>query len=94
MRKILFFFGLIPFMGCSNGHVYRTIYGKVDIDTIDDKWPDNNNYYCYRVKVIGDDTIYFKPYDKTYYIASPTQDKQPNVVVKWNPETGEMTSNW
>lgn len=45
-------------------------------------------------KVIGDDTIYFKPYDKTYYIASPTQDEQPNVVVKWNPETGEMTSNW
>lgn len=43
-------------MGCSNGHVYRTIYGKVDIDTIDVKWPDNNNYYCYRVKVIGDDT--------------------------------------
>lgn len=40
MRKILFFFGLIPFMGCSNGHVYRTIYGKVDIDTIDDKWPE------------------------------------------------------
>lgn len=34
MRKILFLFGLIPFMGCSNGHVYRTIYGKVDIDTI------------------------------------------------------------
>lgn len=34
MRKILFLFGLIPFMGCSNGHVYRTIYSKVDIDTI------------------------------------------------------------
>lgn len=34
MRKILFLFGLIPFMGCSNGHVYRTIYGKGDIDTI------------------------------------------------------------
>lgn len=49
---------------------------------------------CDRVKVIGDDTIYFKPYDKTYYIASPTQDEHPNVVVKWNPETGEMTSNW
>ena len=45
MRKILFLFGLIPFMGCSNCHVYRTIYGKVDIDTIDDKWPDDNNYY-------------------------------------------------
>ena len=49
---------------------------------------------CDRVKVIGDDTIYFKPYDKTYYIASPTQDEHHNVVVKWNPETGEMTSNW
>lgn len=49
---------------------------------------------CYRVKVIDDDTIYFKPYDKTYYIASPTQDEHHNVVVKWNPETGEMTSNW
>ena len=49
---------------------------------------------CYRVKVIGDDTIYFKPYDKTYYIASPTQDEHPNVVVKWNLETREMTSNW
>ena len=49
---------------------------------------------CDRVKVIGDDTIYFKPYDKTYYIASPTQDEHPHVVVKWNPETGEMTSNW
>lgn len=45
-------------------------------------------------KVIGDDTIYFKPYDKTYYIASPTQDEHHNVVVKWNPETREMTSNW
>lgn len=44
--------------------------------------------------MIGDDTIYFKPYDKTYYIASPTQDEHPNFVVKWNPETGEMTSNW
>lgn len=40
------------------------------------------------------DTIYFKPYDKTYNIASPTQDEHPNVVVKCNPETGEMTSNW
>ena len=49
---------------------------------------------CDRVKEIGDDTIYFKPYDKTYYIASPTQDEHPNVVVKWKPETGEMTSNW
>lgn len=66
----------------------------MDIDTIDNKWPDNNNYYCHRVKVIGDDTIYFKPYDKKYYIASPTQDEHPNVVVKWNLETGEMTSNW
>ena len=44
--------------------------------------------------MIGDDTIYFKPYDKTYYIASPTQDEHPNVVVKCNPETGKMTSNW
>ena len=44
--------------------------------------------------MIGDDTIYFKPYDKTYYIASPKQDEHPNVVVKWNPETEEMTSNW
>ena len=74
--------------------MFTVLYGKVDIDTIADKWPDNNNYYCYRVKVIGDDTIYFKPYDKTYYIASPTQDEHPNVVVKWNPETEEMTSNW
>lgn len=69
--------------------MFTVLYGKVDIDTIADKWPDNNNYYCYRVKVIGDDTIYFKPYDKTYYIASPTQDKHPNVVVKWNLETGK-----
>lgn len=69
--------------------MFTVLYGKVDIDTIADKWPDNNNYYCYRVKVISDDTIYLKPYDKTYYIASPTQDKHPNVVVKWNPETGK-----
>lgn len=75
--------------------MFTVLYmGKVDIDTIDVKWSDNNNNYCYRVNVIGDDTIYFKPYDKTYYIASPTQDEHPNVVVKWNPETGEMTSNW
>ncbi len=73
--------------------MFTVLYGKVDIDTIADKWPDNNNYYCYRVKVISDDTIYLKPYDKTYYIASPTQDEHHNVVVKWNPETGEMTSN-
>ena len=69
--------------------MFTVLYGKVDIDTIADKWPDNNNYYCYRVKVIDDDTIYFKPYDKTYYIASPTQDEHHNVVVKWNPETGK-----
>lgn len=74
--------------------MFTVLYGKVDIDTIADKWPDNNNNYCYRVKVISDDTIYLKPYDKTYYIASPTQDEHPNAVVKWNPETGEMTSNW
>lgn len=73
--------------------MFTVLYGKVDIDTIADKWPDNNNYYCYRVKVISDDTIYLKPYDKTYYIAAPTQDEHHNVVVKWNPETGEMTSN-
>ena len=35
---------------------------------------------CDRVKVIGYDTIYFKPYDKTYYIASPTQDEHPNLL--------------
>lgn len=69
--------------------MFTVLYGKVDIDTIADKWPDNNNYYCYRIKVISDDTIYLKPYDKTYYIASPTQDKHPNVVVKWNLETGK-----
>lgn len=94
MRKILFLFGLIPLMGCGNSHVFKTIYGKVDIDTINVKWPDDDSNYCYKIKVIGDDTIYFKPYDKTYYIAFPTQDEHPNAVVKWDPKTGDKTGNW
>ena len=94
MKKILFLFGLILLAGCSNCHVYHTIYGKVNIDTINVKWPDDDRNYCYRIKVTGDDTIYFKPYDKTYYIAFPTQDEHPNAVVQWNPATGGKTSNW
>lgn len=81
-------------MGCNNGHVYKTIYGKVDIDTIDVKIPDFDKNYTYKIKVIGEDTIYFKPYDKTYYVVFPTNDEHGNCVVKWDPKTGEKTGNW
>lgn len=96
MRKILIILPMIMLscflQGCRR-HVYHTYYGDIDIDTMQ-ACPWDKEGSVYKIHVIQKDTIYFKPFDKTYYKVFPTNDEHGNCVVQWNPYTGDCEANW
>lgn len=83
---------LCIFQGCRK-HVYHTYYGDIDIDTIE-AHPWDEEGPVYKINVIERDTIYYKPFDKTYYKVFPSNDEHGNCVVQWDPYTGMCSVNW
>lgn len=104
MKKILTVIAVVILMvGCNKKpvqknlrkHIYYTYVGLVDLDSIKntDTFIDTDSNLCYKLTVIGKDTVYFKPYDRTYYMVFPTHDEHGNCIVQWNPDTEESTNN-
>lgn len=71
MKKLLYLFVLIAVLVSCRKHIYSTYYGDIDIDTLEILLHTEDNYPCYKVKVIEEDSIVIG--DIVKYLPCPQQ---------------------
>ena len=71
MKKLLYIFIFTTILVSCRKHIYSTYYGNVDIDTLEILMYTEDDYPCYKVKVVEKDSVIIG--DIVEYVPCPQQ---------------------